>query len=386
MKVMTLGWLSVFFAILLMNVYIWHCYWKIPFRTSRLLKALSYATVHVALTAVSVYYFVLYFSGKTDSIKAKILSYVAGFYITFLHYSVLLFLSYDLVSLTGKFINYPDNLRIITKKIFYGGFLIFGISALIAILSIFNAQKVITKEYNVNIEKRDSSLDSLVVAYLADGHFTSTDDIDKIVKQVNDQHPDIIVLGGDFFDEGTAESIKDSATEKLGKLSAPLGVYAVEGNHEYKSGDGDIQHQMAYFSDHGIQVLRDQTVSIDDNFYLIGRKDETVDRATLEQLTDKAEKDLPVILLDHHPSFKDAYKNNAVSLQLSGHTHSGQFFPMQIFNPIISKVSKQYIYGKHTVNDLQLIVSSGMGNWGIPVRVGSKREVVIVSINFVEEK
>ena len=115
-----------------MNIYIWYCYWRIPFESSRLVKALSYLVVHIALSVVSVYYFYLFFNAKTDTKLSNTLSYIAGFYLTFLNYSMLMYLVHDLVYLTRNIIPYPDGLRIFSYKLFFGGFVIFGIAAVIS--------------------------------------------------------------------------------------------------------------------------------------------------------------------------------------------------------------------------------------------------------------
>lgn len=385
MKVMTIGWLSVFLAIFLMNLYIWHQYWKIPFRESRFIKAMSYFLVHISLTIISVYYFYLFFNGQTDTKKSTILSYIAGFYLTFLHYSMLMYLVHDLVYLTRNLIPYSEKVKAFSERLFFGGFIIFGIAAIISIFSIYNSKKITIKNYDLTLDKKESSIEELNIVYISDGHICTSvtkNNIGFIVDKINKLNPDIVFLGGDFFDEGTTESDKILASKELGSIESKYGVYAIEGNHEYKSGNSNINDQMQYLRDGGVVVLQDEIAKIDNSFYILGRKDRHGDMKTLEEVIGDMKIDLPMIALDHRPSYKDVKEIKAIDLQLSGHTHSGQFFPLQILDPLLGRITKQYMYGHHKIDNLDVIVSSGVGDWGIPVRIGSKREILNIKVKF----
>ncbi len=386
MKVMTIGWLSVFFLMLLMNLYIWNFNWKIPFSKGKILKLMNYSIVHLALAIVSIHYFYLFFNERTDGKQTKVLSYIAGFYLTFLHYSMLFLLIHDLVYWTRNKFPYPRELKVLGSRLFFGGLLIYGLTALISLYSIYNGQHLEIKDYNIKIRKKDSQLDNLNLVYISDGHIGTSvnrENIDDLIKEIEDLNPEILILGGDFLDEGTTEKDRLVVLEKISKIETRYGIFAVEGNHEYKSGNTNINDQMSYYTRQGIKVLQDQVYKVDDSFYLIGRKDSYGNLVKLDNLTGKVKEELPIILLDHRPSFKEVEKNDMIDLQLSGHTHSGQFFPMQIFNPLAKRFSKSYIYGYHRVGNLQHIVSSGIGNWGIPVRLGSRREVLNIRISFI---
>ena len=96
----------------------------------------------------------------------------------------------------------------------------------------------------------------------------------------------------------------------------------------------------------------------------------------------EVDRNLPVIILDHRPTYRETEKFDSIDLQLSGHSHSGQIFPMQIFENISMGFTKTYIYGRTKRGNTSYIVSSGIGNWGIPIRIGSRREIVNVEIDF----
>ncbi len=386
MKVLTIGWLSVFLGILLLNIYIWKCYMKIPFRRSRFLKAMSYFTVHISLAMISVIYFYLFFNGKTETRKSNILSYIAAFYLTFIHYSALMYLVHDLVYMTRNIFSYPEGLKVFVEKLFFGGFIIFGIAAIISMLGILNSREVFIRNYEIVKPQKESIIEELNIVYISDGHIgTSLNrrNMDKLIENINILNPDIVFLGGDFFDEGTTEDTKKLFANSLNNIKSKYGVFVVEGNHEYKSGNSKIDEEMDYLANENVRVLQDEIIEIKDSFYIIGRKDRHgKDMIKLSDLTDKLNKNLPVIVLDHRPSFSESGYIDKVDLQLSGHTHSGQFFPLHIINFIGSKISKQFIYGHHSINNLDLIVSSGVGDWGIPVRVGSKREILNIKLRL----
>lgn len=385
MKVFTLGWISVFLMIGAMNIYIWTRYWKIPFTKAKMLKLNSYLGLHILLVAASLYYFYILFNGRIEKKKTRLLSYLASFYITFLHYSVIFHFLYDLLHMSRNIISYPIGFKIFIEKIFFGGFLIYGICGLISLVSIINSKRIIIKEYRLKSNKRKSSLDRLNIVYISDAHIGTCiklNDLDGIIDDINSLQPDIVFLGGDFFDEGTSNTSKFLSAKKLSGIKSKYGIIAVEGNHEYKSNDGNIEREMEYFSNVDIKVLQDDYVNIQDEFYILGRRDRYGGMASLESLMEGLDKDLPIILLDHRPSYKESSNYDKINLQISGHTHSGQFFPFQIFEPLVMKIKKEFIYGHHQIGPVDYIVSSGLGNWGIPARLGSTREIVNIKIEF----
>lgn len=385
MKVMTIGWISVFFIILFMNLYIWSRYWRIPFETGRFLKLSSYLGLHLFLIFLSVYYFYIFFNGRLEEKRARLLGYVASFYISFLHYSMIFYLCFDLMYITRNFIPYSLAFRNFINRLFFGGFLIYALAAILAMISIYNSKRIVIKDYRLSVDKRNSKLDYLNIVYISDGHVgtcVNLSNIDGIVREIKALKPDILLLGGDFFDEGTSNNTKFIVSKKIGGIKTKYGIYAVEGNHEYKSDLGNIDDEMRYFSNVGIRVLQDRSIRVKDRFYLVGRKDKYGSMEELDQLTLDLDENLPVILLDHRPAYGESSKNDKISIQLSGHTHSGQFFPLQIFEVFISSFKKEFIYGHHKVNGVDYIVSSGLGNWGIPARLGSRREIVNLILEF----
>ena len=137
---------------------------------------------------------------------------------------------------------------------------------------------------------------------------------------------------------------------------------------------------------HKIQMLRDSVVKIDDSFYLVGREDRSITsfagkkRKPLEELTKNLEKSLPIILMDHQPFHLEEAQQCGVDLQLSGHTHNGQLWPL---NYLIDKIY-DIGWGYKLIGKTHYYVSCGIGEWGPPVRTGSVPEIINIHLRFIE--
>ena len=159
-----------------------------------------------------------------------------------------------------------------------------------------------------------------------------------------------------------------------------MGVYGITGNHEYING---VDSSVNYMKELKVIPLRDSSITIDNGFVLIGREDRSKGlkkRIPLKELVQNSEKNLPVILLDHTPFQLEEAMENGVDLQLSGHTHHGQMFPINLITSKIYELSQGYKKKGKT----QYYVSSGVGTWGPPVRTGSRSEIVDIKIKFTK--
>ncbi|OPJ62651.1 metallophosphoesterase [Clostridium chromiireducens] len=170
----------------------------------------------------------------------------------------------------------------------------------------------------------------------------------------------------------------------LKNVKSKYGIYASLGNHDYDH-KGDSTYRIDNFEKVGINILRDSVININKSFYIIGREDKFYERINgtkrkeFLELMDGIDKNLPIIVLDHQPSNLEEPIKTGVDLQLSGHTHKGQFFP---FNLITKRVFKKD-YGYLKIGNFQIIVSSGARTWGPPIRIGSKSEIVDIEIQFM---
>ncbi len=257
-----------------------------------------------------------------------------------------------------------------------------GFVVLVTIAGAVNACYPRVRTLNLTIAKA-SPLTRLRIAFASDLHLGTlihNARMKRMVKMINDQQPDVILLGGDLFDEDVASLSRQNMAAVLQQLQAPHGVYAIPGNHEYISG---IEQSLAYMRAGGITVLRDQVHKVADAYYLIGRDDRQSrsmgsGRQRLVDLRALIVEELPVIVLDHQPFHLEEAEEAGVDLQLSGHTHHGQLFPFHLITRNIYEVS----WGYKRKGDLHVYVSSGAGTWGPPVRTNSRPEIVVIDVRF----
>ncbi len=275
---------------------------------------------------------------------------------------------------------------------------------IISTLSIWgaiNARIIHTTEYNVTINKKTEKIKKLKIALVADlhmGYNIGTPHIKNMVKKINEQNPDLVVIAGDIFDnEYEALDNPKAIVKTLKKIKSKYGVYATYGNHDIKEKilagftfskkgqkkESDIRMDQL-LDDANITLLRDESVLIDDSFYLYGRPDYrrpgrgiTV-RKTPKEITNDLDKEKPIIVVDHEPSELQELREAGVDMDLCGHTHDGQLFPANL----TSKLMWENSYGYLKKGNMHNIVTSGVGLFGPNMRVGTIAEVAIINVNF----
>jgi len=172
--------------------------------------------------------------------------------------------------------------------------------------------------------------------------------------------------------------ILENMQEEINRLQAPLGLYMCLGNHEYLSG---IEPVMEFLQKTQIRLLIDQAVSIENSFWVIGRDDIShgnSPRQSLETLISQTNPEQPLILLDHQPWHPDEAAGNGIDLQFFGHTHYGQILPLNYIVKRIFTIG----YGYKKIEDTHIYVSSGLGLWGPPCRIGTQSEIVVFDVRF----
>ncbi len=272
----------------------------------------------------------------------------------------------------------------------FKGFVTVGVLLLTVVTCIggfINGQKVHHVSYDVSLQGRQD-IGDLKVVMISDLHLGAVGSegrLEKIVEEINALKPDVLCIAGDFFDTDFA-SIQDpdAALHTLQKLQTTYGTYACLGNHD----GGQTYDQMVDFLEKAnIRLLNDAYTVIDDRLVLIGRMDGSPiggygveKRQELSAFFTREDPDLPVILMDHNPANVDEYTTEA-DVILCGHTHKGQVFPVNLLTGMLYTVD--YGYYQKDGDSPHVIVTSGVGSWGMPMRVGSNCE--IVSLHFVNE-
>lgn len=238
----------------------------------------------------------------------------------------------------------------------------------------------------------DKKIDDLKIVMFADSHIGTTfhsDGFEKHVAAMQAQNPDMVIVAGDFVDDDTTREDMIAAVKALGKMETAYGVYFVSGNHDkgyYGArrrgfGERDLEAEL---EKNGVKVLKDEAVLIDGRFYLIGRKDFSVEkeqggrRKSMKELTAGLKPDKLMVVADHQPA---DYQNQAaakVDLVLSGHTHGGQLFPFNRVGKWIGANDK--IYGLEKRGDTDFIVTSGLSDWAIKFKTGCRSEYVVIDV------
>jgi predicted MPP superfamily phosphohydrolase len=259
----------------------------------------------------------------------------------------------------------------------FAGVLIFVFVSILA--GHINALVPKIRKLAITTEKSAGSMTELRIAMASDIHMGTVIGprrMTRLVNQINALKPDLILFAGDVVDEDLAPVIRHDLGSVLLQLKAPLGVYAITGNHEYIGG---VEKAVAYLQKHGITMLRDSAVTINQSFVLAGREDRSKsNRKSISDILSSADRTLPVILMDHQPFDLDSVAMEKVDIQFSGHTHHGQMWPLNYITEAIYEVSRGYLKKGNS----HFYVSNGFGTWGPPVRIGNRPEIVEVIVKF----
>lgn len=261
-----------------------------------------------------------------------------------------------------------------------------ALSMLLAVgLTVFgavHAANIQIRRYHVRLGQEQAGMETIRLVLLSDihlGYVIEEKHLAKIVSAVNALKPDIICIAGDIFDgDITSLANPGKLMGLFGKMESEYGVYACLGNHD--AGDG-YQPMLDFLDGAGVRVLMDEAVVIDRRFVLAGRRDSSPigahgdSRRKLEVLPDAGP--LPVIVLDHQPGNLDEY-GSETDLILCGHTHQGQMFPFNLITNAVFDVD--YGYYRANATAPQVIVTSGAGTWGPPLRVATDNEIAEIDL------
>ena len=267
----------------------------------------------------------------------------------------------------------------------FRGFAALGVLLLTAVTCVYgfvHAQQIKHVTYEVPlINKTDiSDINMVLISDLHLGAVGSESRLERIVEEINALQPDVVCIAGDFF-ATDFEAIRDpqAALQTLQQLKAIHGVYVCPGNHDA----GKTVAQMTdFWARANIRLLADEHTIIDGRLVLAGRLDafpiggfgNQSRQPWKEPFSDEA---LPVVVMDHNPANVHNY-GSEVDLLLCGHTHRGQVFPANLITDSMYAVDHGYDPGDS--QRPHVIVTSGVGTWGMPMRVGTDCE--IVSIRF----
>jgi hypothetical protein len=247
-----------------------------------------------------------------------------------------------------------------------------------------NAIIPVTREYNITINKSAGSVKTLRIAAVSDIHLGSIirkRSLKKMSGMIKDLKPDLVLLLGDIVDGEIGPVLRGDLLQYFTWPECVDGLYAITGNHEFIGG---ANRTIPYIESKGIRVLKDEMVTIEGGIQIIGRIDRDSyrfyrkERMPLGELMKLADTTKPVILLDHQPFHLDETAKYGIDLELSGHTHNGQMWPLNYVTRMIYELSYGYLKKRNT----NFIVSSGYGLWGPRIRSGSRSEVLLINLTF----
>ncbi len=307
----------------------------------------------------------------------------------------------------GELIRLILRLTKVSKTAFYQSgktFLFAGLAVIVLVVTvgtygIFHAGDIRINRYEIAVDKkRDlSRLHVVLVADLHLGYSVGVDRMRQMVKKINELDPDLVCIAGDIFDNDyDALDDPEELISILKGIKSTYGVYSCYGNHDVtenllmgfamdSSADRLIDPRMEEFLERaGICSMKDETLLVDDAFYLVSRLDYSrpgngqKSRKTIEELTEGLDLTRPVLVMDHQPKNLELLEEAGVDVALSGHTHDGQLFPGNLITGLMWENSHGYL----RKGSLHSFVTSGVGVWGPNMRVGTDSEIMDIHITF----
>jgi predicted MPP superfamily phosphohydrolase len=318
-----------------------------------------------------------WFSGPASE---NFLSLLGSYWLGALAYFLLGVLLYDLILLLNRFFKFipPGSAR--TRFTVASGICVLSAVSLLLVYGSWRARTPVVTEYEVTTEKPlpQKELRIALVADIHLGGLIRKKGLAQMVGMVNGLKADVILLAGDILDRGMGIYTEESLGEEFRRLTAPLGVFAVPGNHEY-FGESVPEFQKLLAQD-GVRMFIDEYLTLPAGFTLIGRNDRRGgERKTIPELLAEIPeegKKVPLILMDHQPYNLENAEAAGIDLMVSGHTHKGQFWPITMITKAIYEID----YGLLQKGATTIIVTSGYGLWGPPLRIGSVPEIVCITL------
>lgn len=334
------------------------------------------------------------------SAVAIVIRRISTYWIGIMLYSLLYVVLFDLLRLIAKHTKLKNTLLFSRGSVISIGSVVVACAVATCLYGIFNARNIKVNEYSVTVNKScgsDKHLKAVLVADLHMGYAIGVDHITNMVEKINQQDADIVIIAGDIFDNSydgmdDPEGIK----AQLRSIKSKYGVYAVYGNHDidekilmgftFDWGGKQLHNEKMtnFMKECNIKLINDESVLINDEFYLVGRRDtdkpgtEDGTRAEISELTKDLDKTKPIFVLSHEPDELQKTADAGADIDFSGHTHDGQLFPGNLTiglfweNPC-GMIKKDNMYS---------IVTSGVGVYGTFMRVGTDAEICSVDIDF----
>lgn len=278
-----------------------------------------------------------------------------------------------------------DNKKI--RNIYNSGLIPVFLTAMTLIYAHWNMANVIETNYTIYTDKNLNS--EYKVVAISDLHFEVNMNSSKLKKyknHIDKLNPDFVILAGDIVDENTSKEGMQNAFSILGDIKSKYGIFFVYGNHDksnYRSNKSySVEELERAINEAGIITLTDEAYELNEDITLIGRIDASFSRDTpresSESLISNLDKEKFLFMIDHQPIDLKENARLGYDLQISGHTHGGQIFPIGMIDNLL-KINEMN-YGYRKIDSFQVIVSSGMAGWAYPFRTENHSEYVVINI------
>lgn len=256
------------------------------------------------------------------------------------------------------------------------------ITVLFSVYGTVNAQIISPKEHIYVSDKLDGEHRFVFLSDLHYGSAQSSETVRKGLAEIGRLDPDFVILGGDITDEHTTKEEMERVYEQIGALGCP--VYYIYGNHDRQT-DADYVGGMKYTPEelsaaierNGIVILRDDMAQPSEDLVILGREDVSAggDRCDADDLPERPD-DAYVICIDHSPYQEEDIAETGADLQLSGHVHAGQFFPLRT----VYRLGVNNIYGEYQRGGTELYVSPGISGWYYPFRTEAHCNYEVIAL------
>jgi len=253
----------------------------------------------------------------------------------------------------------------------------------IVLAGIWNFGHLRYHNYAIEIPRRSSEITRLKIAFASDFHLgeqTGEGFMSRFVDKINALDADIVLIGGDVLEGDRRDEALTKFETEFRRIKAKYGVFGAPGNHDRFGG-----LRTEFFEKSGIRLLQDEVVKIDGAFYLAGRKDAGRgggNRKPIADLLRDTPDDLPLIVLDHRPTDLEAVSRTRADVQLSGHTHHGQLFPVNF----IADRQYELSWGHLKKRETNFFVTSGIQVWGPRVRTIGWSEIMVIDVALRDVK
>ena len=279
------------------------------------------------------------------------------------------------------FLACTDIIRLFNKSFQYGFFVSLALTVCLLIYGYINYKQPVKQVINVSVNKPIAGSDKIKIVATSDWHLGLGTDmklLKKYIDLINAEKPDLILIGGDLIDNSVVPVLLQEMEKEMNRLNAPMGIYAVPGNHEYISG---INECSGFISKTNIQLLKDSAVTLPCGIQIIGRDDYiNKNRLSMHEWSRLTDPSKPIIVIDHQPYNLSEIQKIGADIQFSGHTHNGQFFPLNFVTNLLFDIS----YGYEKRENTHFYVSSGLAIWGPPFRIGTKSEFIVFECTFAK--